>query len=265
MTLDLLHEADTQEYAYEALKQRPELSNFIRVPKVYRSVVKDVDNYYSDGRHGTLVLIEMEYVHGRTIRKILQNEISGAKKHLLWDRVVLALGALLTLEPSKNTSPGPEGGGRIEHIIFGDYCEYNYAPQDFDSVEELQTHINNTIVNNRFRSYGPTIRYDQGPCASRVDFSKEKFRLCYCDVHQSNFMLADKEGERGEVGPVYVIDFRHCMWLPVTFMNWALKYNGRDPLFNYVREKLEQRKDLPSLEEPNFEALKHYCKRLLKD
>jgi len=145
-SLRLLEEADTQEYIYEALKQRPELSEFIRVPKVYRSVVKKTDNYYRDGHHRTWVLIEMEYVHGRTIRQILPKETSEAKKHLLWDRVVLALGALLTLEPSKKTSLGPEGGGSFEHIIFGDYCEYNDAPQNFDSVEELQNHINNTIV-----------------------------------------------------------------------------------------------------------------------
>jgi len=76
-------------------------------------------------------------------------------------------------------------------------------------------------------------------------------------------MLANgDEGEGEKVGPVYVIDFRHCLWLPVRFMNYALEYNGRDPLFLYVREKLEQRKDLPSLEEPNFEALNDYSDRL---
>jgi len=76
-------------------------------------------------------------------------------------------------------------------------------------------------------------------------------------------MLTDEEGkeEGEEIGPICVIDFRHCMWLPVSLMSWALDENGRDPLFEYSRDKLELQSYLPSLKNANVEALDEYYKR----
>jgi len=263
-TQNLIEEATTQEYIYDTLRKRPDLSKIIRVPQVYRVIVQQHDDDDDKPINYRLpwVLIVMEYVPGQTVEKRLQGATSASQRYVLWDRVVRALGALLTLEPPEPTPPpGPVDGGRIEHLIFGDYFEYEYAPEDYDSVEELQDYINETIAQNPLQSYGTMRRYGGGPSARRVDFASENFRLCYCDVHQGNFMLADGEGiEKGEkegkeVGPIYVIDFRHCMWLPVSFMNWALEYNFRDPLFKYSRKKLELQKHLPSLEDANFKAL----------
>jgi len=146
--LDLVEEATTQEYIYDTLRQRPDLLDVILVPQIYRVIIQHDDD---DDKplHYRLpwVLIVMEYVHGPTVHKRLEGETSEAKKYILWDRVVRALGALLTLEPPEPTPPpGPVGGGRIEHLIFGDYSEYEDAPEDYESVEELQNHINETIV-----------------------------------------------------------------------------------------------------------------------
>ena len=69
-----------------------------------------------------------------------------------------------------------------------------------------------------------------------ADFINEDFRLCQCDPNQRNFMLADSEGG----GPMYMLDFGWCMWLPVSFLKWALLDNVRDGIFPWLEENLEQ-------------------------
>lgn len=54
--------------------------------------------------------------------------------------------------------PGPVGGGRITHLVFGEYSEPADAPTDFDSVEDFQNYVNQTIVG--FKLY-ITIHSDQ--------------------------------------------------------------------------------------------------------
>lgn len=49
-------------------------------------------------------------------------------------------------------------------------------------------------------------------------------------------MLADGEGG----GPIYILDFGGCGWLPVSFLKWALVVNRRDTIFSYLERNLEQ-------------------------
>ena len=55
-------------------------------------------------------------------------------------------------------------------------------------------------------------------------------------------------------GPIYVLDFNLCMWLPTSFLRWALAYNPRDPIHEFLRLKLEERGVLSTSDE-NLEAL----------
>jgi hypothetical protein len=140
----LEREAATQNYVYRTLMQQPDLSELICVPQIYRIIQGDDIPY---------VLIVMEYVHGRTVRQWL--EISEESKQLLWGRVLDALVVFLAFQlPEPIPPPGPVGGGRITHLVFGEYAEPEDAPRDFDSVEDLQIYINQTIVS--FKLYIPT-------------------------------------------------------------------------------------------------------------
>ena len=129
--------AATQKYVYESFMQEPSLSHRVRVPKIYRVI--SCEDY-------PWTIIVMEYVSGRTIQQWL--EISNLRKDLLWSRILDAMKVLLSLPPpQRNNPPRPAGGGRIAHLAFGShYCEIGDAPRDFDSVQDLQNHMNQTIV-----------------------------------------------------------------------------------------------------------------------
>jgi len=135
-------EAATQAYVYEMLHENPALLEFIRVPEVYRII--QIDEF-------PRVLVVMEYVHGRTVRRCLEGETTDESRDRLWSQILCALNTLLSFQPPPNTAPGPAGGGGISHMIFGEYCEHETAPRDFNSVQDLENFINLTIV--RFQLY----------------------------------------------------------------------------------------------------------------
>lgn len=130
-------EAATQAYIYETLHQQPALLKFLRVPEVKRIIQSDEPPY---------VLVVMEYVHGQTVRQCLERESTEERKDRFWGQICCALSILLNFQPPPNTPPGPPGGGRISHLIFGEYGEPEIAPRDFDSAQDLENCINETIV-----------------------------------------------------------------------------------------------------------------------
>ena len=71
-------------------------------------------------------------------------------------------------------------------------------------------------------------------------------------------MVANDE----RVGPIYMIDFGRCMWLPVSFLKWALIVNPRDSIFQYLVKALENLGDIP-LQGTNLAVLdtfnRKYC------
>jgi hypothetical protein len=140
-------EAATQKHVYESFMQEPSLSNGVRVPKIYRVIL--CDDY-------PWTIIVMEYVSGRTVQQWL--EISNKMEDLLFSRILEAMKVLLSLPPpQRNTPPGPAGGGRIDHLVFGSlYCEIGSAPRDFDSVQDLQNHMNQIVVSSENDTLWPT-------------------------------------------------------------------------------------------------------------
>ena len=137
---ELVDEAATQTYIHERFIQEPSLSDRLRVPKIYRVILCD------DYPH---TIVVMEYVHGRTVQQWL--EISTERQDIFWGRILDAMKVLLALQPpGPITPPGPAGGGRIVHLVFGEYSQTESAPKDFDSVADLQNHVNQTIVSLEF-------------------------------------------------------------------------------------------------------------------
>jgi hypothetical protein len=85
----------------------------------------------------------MEYVHGRTVRQWLE---TSERKQLLWGRVLDLLVVFLAFQlPEPIPPPGPVGGGRTTFGFRGD-AEPEDVPREFDSVEDLQIYISQTIV-----------------------------------------------------------------------------------------------------------------------
>jgi len=134
----LEREAITQDYVYQTLKKQPGVSELIRVPQIYRFIQDDEIDYS---------LIVMEYVRGKTVRQWLQEEPSEERKHILWNRVLYALETFLKFQPPEPLPPpGPVGGGRIAHLVFGQWAEPGDAPIEFDSLQALQEYVNQTTV-----------------------------------------------------------------------------------------------------------------------
>ncbi|RDL41388.1 uncharacterized protein BP5553_01367 [Venustampulla echinocandica] len=132
----LEREAATQAYVYETLNQQPASLEFIRVPDVKRIIRSDDPPY---------VLVVMEYVHGDTVRQCRERETTEERKDRFWGQVFCALSTLLNFQPPPNTPPGPAGGGKFSHLVFGEYGEPEMAPRDFNSAQDLENYIDETI------------------------------------------------------------------------------------------------------------------------
>jgi hypothetical protein len=139
----LEQEADTQQFVFETLKEQPHLANRVRVPEVYYFVA----GHPQDSRVLFAVIV-MEYVLGPTIAEALKDAKNDRDLRLrLWEKKAIdALKIFAKFEPELDQPLGPVGGGRIEHLVFGRFMEPDTAPQDFDTIDELQDCINEGIV-----------------------------------------------------------------------------------------------------------------------
>ncbi|KAJ2922600.1 hypothetical protein H1R20_g14501, partial [Candolleomyces eurysporus] len=98
------------------------------------------------------------------------------------DAVALVVKRLWAITPSPTVSaPGPVGGGPIFHRFFANHC----SAVRYNSVAELQEHVNNVLARAEYPSH------------IRIDFNKEdggKLSLCLDDIHPGNFRR-DKSGQ----------------------------------------------------------------------
>ncbi|EPE31617.1 Protein kinase-like (PK-like) [Glarea lozoyensis ATCC 20868] len=215
---DLAAEADTQEFIYDSIAQQPYLRDRIRVPEVY---------LFIDGRDlevpEFLGVIVIEYISGLTITEALKGNADEEKKIRVWDRAVKALDALTEIRPEPDQRPGFVGGRRIEHPLFSRFREYETgrAPEAFESVEEIQTYINKEVNSLN------------GP--DTPNLQEKDLILCHCYPFPSNFIIPSND----DTSPVCVIDFEHCMWLPVSFMGWAFIMENGLKFINYIEQNLE--------------------------
>jgi hypothetical protein len=128
---------ETQAYVYETLNQQPALLEFLRVPEVLRLIEIDDRPY---------VLVVMEYVHGDYRSTVPQERRYRGKKTSLQGPNSMRSQHLAQPPATPRHASWPAGGGRIEHLIFGEYAEPDQAPRDFDSAQDLAHFINETIV-----------------------------------------------------------------------------------------------------------------------
>jgi hypothetical protein len=76
-----------------------------------------------------------------------------------------------------------------------------------------------------------------------VDFSKEKLYFCFSDLYEGNFIFSDN-------GSLYVLDFEHASFLPISLMTYAL-IQAR-PVCTAIRDKL-------SLPQENLPGMRLAC------
>jgi len=117
-------EIQTQNYVHKVFDQRDTASS-VKVPKIYRAFEFEGQMY-----------VVMEYIQGRTAGSLLRD--SATDKNWIYNQIAKAFAHLLWVPVPQNSRLGPVGGGYIHHCFFKD----GVAPIEYESVEDLQSHIN---------------------------------------------------------------------------------------------------------------------------
>ncbi|KAI1174321.1 hypothetical protein F4777DRAFT_554640 [Nemania sp. FL0916] len=231
----LLGEMNTQRHVHAELMDADEDTRArFHVPEPYDFFEADIDGW----PHGMLV---MEYLPGTSIRELIMplrwSGVEAADDRItsLKDRVIDAVCFLLSVRapPDTITAPGPVGGGHILNRVFG--MDDPLAPQEFDSLEELQTYINEG-------------NEKEDPDLPPADFLSEGLRLCCCDLGLHNFILEDVDNPSST--RLIIIDFELTNFLPYSFLVWGT-WSSRDP---YLSEQVRIRGKLV-VNEDNMAAL----------
>lgn len=130
-----LAEVRNQTFVYDALqKLPPEARQGIHVPEVYR--IMEI---------GHRLFIIMEYVPGRTLSKITEDEQywETCREEVI-NKICQGMKLLISLPVPEDAKPGPVGGGIIRHPIFKDF----EAAIEYDSIEMLERHLNKVCYQN---------------------------------------------------------------------------------------------------------------------
>ena len=123
-------EVRMQRYVYDAFGWMMNASvSGVKVPEIYHAFQSGCQTY-----------IVMEYVDGETVGSQLRGS-SMERKNWIYHQIAKAITQLLRVPVPSDSRPGPVGGGCIQHHFFRD----NVAPKEYDSVDELQRHINKVL------------------------------------------------------------------------------------------------------------------------
>ncbi|KAL2760653.1 hypothetical protein ACRALDRAFT_1059576 [Sodiomyces alcalophilus JCM 7366] len=180
--------------------------------------------------------IVMELVRGKRLDELYDTvenfkDISAP----YYEKITRGLKLLLSIPVPPGTRPGPVGGERMRHTFFKDY----EAAVPYESVDKLEEHMNNLAT--WFNESAPTVRLER------------ELHLVYSDLHLGNFMFTDS-------GDLYMIDFEHASFLPLSFMHFALHCPSvmSKPVAWHIRDHF---KDLPN---ENFEVMHKISGLMLK-
>jgi hypothetical protein len=125
----IMEEIRNQAFVFEILEQMPQEERAgIRVPEIYRVVKRDYK-----------VHIVMEYVHGETVKDLLEKGTPDDQLEECFNQVAKAIKLFLSIKVRDGTPLGPVGGGLIRHPLFRD----SVASMEYASVDELQKHVFN--------------------------------------------------------------------------------------------------------------------------
>ncbi|KAG5650733.1 hypothetical protein H0H81_011233 [Sphagnurus paluster] len=169
-------EARTQQFVAQYLEA--ENNHDVRAPRVYLAFTWGVYGY-----------IVSEFIDGPMC------DLSDAAL------VAPAVQALIAIPPPSST-PGPVGGGLIEHPFF---IERQSSIQ-YESVKDLEDHVNGIlyVTERKLR-----VRL-------RDEVAKYGLRLCPSDLKPVNFM-------KGKDGRIVAVDYAGYSFLPPSFFAMALR------------------------------------------
>ena len=212
-------EARTQRYVAQQLQSSGITA--VRVPHIYLAFT-----WHSYG------YIVSEYIDGKMCD---DSDIPG---------VAAAVQALISI-PSPSSTPGPVGGGRIEHPFFVERTSSIW----YESVEELQDHVNGVSVPPclalSLSRLGCSPADDSTQILlytgreGRVEFGQDidDLRLCVSDLMLTNFM---KDG----AGGIVAVDFGGYSFLPDSFFIFELEDGCPSKLKHQLATVLKKPKSL---------------------
>lgn len=185
-------EAKTQDFVAKYLEDND--NSAVRAPRVYVAFT-----------WGRFCYIVMEYIEGRMCNNSDISLIAAAVKSLI-------------AIPSPSLTPGPVGGGTIEHPFFVD----QRSSISYKSVDDLQAHINGIL-----RATERTGRVD-----FRAEVDSLGLTLCVSDLKFVNF-IKDLDNR------IVAVDFGGYSFLPPSFFDFVLKH-GDPSSFAYRISKTLQ-------------------------
>ncbi|ROW04750.1 hypothetical protein VMCG_04838 [Cytospora schulzeri] len=189
-----------------------EASDGILIPEIYRTF-----------ESGQRFFIVMDYIHGRTLVPLQEQQDWETRKGTVIDSIARAIRLLTSIKAPPGQGPGPVGGGRIRHPLFNNgtsFCKYS-------SVDELERHLNKVS----------TLKYKTAPT---VNLERDLY-FYYSDFFPGNFIFTD-------AGDLCLIDFDEAGLLPPSFMSYALAESSWAPGL-WVKDKIR-------LPEHNLDAMK---------
>jgi len=197
-------EAMTQQLVYQYADP-----SIVRTPAVY--------DYFSKA---TTTYIVMERVQGQTYGDYVKQH--REKVPNLLEAIAAAVRHVWTIKGPPSVSPGPLGRQIAEDRFFTD----RGAGQTFDTTADLEQWVNAKLV-------------DTGR-SERVDFAREKLRLCHGDLASHNVLIPI-------LGPIYLIDWGMSGYYPLVFEEYALLHQFNSSFAKQLKSKLFGDKASPNL------------------
>ncbi|KAK1765105.1 hypothetical protein QBC33DRAFT_545749 [Phialemonium atrogriseum] len=149
----------------------------------------------------------------------------GDRKSKYYDLIAEGIQLLRRMPPPLpgDPTPGPCTSSRriIKHMLFKDH----EAPIEYNTVEELQDHLNRVA----------RLGYRNNPNPPVVNLEKELV-FCYTDFNDENFMFTTDADCRL---CLYIVDFEHASFLPVSFLAYAFfEPNSRWFLCRWIGDRI---------------------------
>ncbi|KAH6851199.1 hypothetical protein B0I37DRAFT_130596 [Chaetomium sp. MPI-CAGE-AT-0009] len=221
-------EGDMQRLAFNWLRQERQRdpSYNIHVPEVFKVFTKD-----------GVTFIIMQLLLAAQVGDFAKtfDPLTWERNQALYYGMIADGVRLLSRMPvPPDATPGPYTSAKrlINHMLFKD----QEAPVVYDTIQDLEDHLNRVA---RLAYHGP----------NRPKLTLEKELVyCYTDFNGENFMFtANPDGRPC----LYIVDFEHASFLPLSFLAYAVLTNKRWSTSNWIEEKLG-----PSLPQDNIKVMK---------
>jgi hypothetical protein len=121
-------EMRTQQHVYNEFERmkKEQSGSGVKAPEIYHAFQDELKTY-----------IVMEHIDGETVGARLRGS-SAETKNWIFNQVAKAINQLLAVRVPIHSHPGPVGGGLIQNHFF----RGNRAPKEYESIFDLQDHIN---------------------------------------------------------------------------------------------------------------------------